>query len=404
VADARLEIAVIDDGVSPVGEPAPEPASFIPPQQPTAPSPAPSAPTVPEPGSREKPIPDHAPSLPDITSAADGLKSLAQTLGYGGLVSVVETLTVAFRELAAASRVKTELPAPQPESVPSVPQAAGPEDQAAEAPSPGKPKRRRPGRNEPAEPIPNEPLPPPEPSKPVSLPKAPKVTPGDVPTDAIVLAESESVAGALGGVAAAAGPVALAFAGVAAAGGLAIAAIKKVSDVLEEQAFYLAKYSGALAASSAQADIRQQQAEISRANQLGPLLASFQNDYSRGQTALYDLGTQLLKVVLEAYQIVRPFAETGIKLLEVTAAGTEIQVDGLRSLVHLLSGQFGAVRQDWAAIDKSLQKILDIIQGAQANGDDPLLDQFNRDFVEAIAGPIENIRKAHPWNPRPLAP
>lgn len=117
-------------------------------------------------------------------------------------------------------------------------------------------------------------------------------------------------AGAMTALSAAAGPLAVAFATTTAAvlaGGLAA---KRFSDSLHGEAERLSGLSGPLASTQATNMIRQEFADLRRAQSIGPGLSRFEDRRGRGNEALAELWTKLLGVALKVEERMGPIYET----------------------------------------------------------------------------------------------
>lgn len=159
-----------------------------------------------------------------------------------------------------------------------------------------------------------------------------------------------AAAGATAGVTAAAigGPVGIAIAAVAAGFGVAAVAARKFAQVIDTQVQQLAGFSGPLAAAQAQSEIRRELATIRRAGRLGGDLAEVEDLRSRWQDAMHDIGTEILKILLEALEAGRPFIEFATDILNrITDFLENRQLPGMAwvigplqaILVEILTGQ-----------------------------------------------------------------
>jgi hypothetical protein len=181
---------------------------------------------------------------------------------------------------------------------------------------------------------------------------------------------------AVGGLAAAAGPAAIAVAGVAVAAVAAGAAAKMFADTMHDQAQRLEQYSPELSNQAAQTDLRAELAEIRRAQRIGPELARFENDRSRAMTALSDIGSNILSVLLSMYELARPGIQNIITALELLAAGGEITSESVRGILDFLTGE--EWRDNLERVQKAAGRIVSIMEGSNEPewADDPFFESL----------------------------
>ena len=186
-------------------------------------------------------------------------------------------------------------------------------------------------------------------------------------------------------------------AAVAAAGVVALGtAAKFAGDALDSQARRLSQFSPELARSTAQADIRALRAEIDRARSVGPGLARFQEDWSRMMATFSEMGTTLIELLTNLWDLFRPFVKTVETFIEITAAAFEILVDTAKVFTEFMSGDFKGMKE---AADETAQDILKWVRKIADNfGEvDPLADEFSEQFLNSAGLTMEG-------GPKPRAP
>lgn len=342
---------------------------------------------VPSPRARQK---DDSQDLGRLSNSIRTLgKDLTEWLGLDRLANLAERVKRTIdnvRDVIDASR-----PAAR-ESAPDLP-----------APRPAAP--TRPGNTAPTQSAPTRPvggpapphLPPLVPGKPThqapagaappiaKLPTPPVVGPPAAASGVVgpaAGATSEAAAASLSGLAAAAGPAAIAVAGFAVAVGAAALVAKLAFDALKAEVRKLEGYSAPVAASTARNELRNEMSLLRRGEEIGPQLAKFSDDMGQWNEASAELWTQILKVILEFYKEVRPAVEFARKLVELTAAGTEMAVilrDEIRDMFDLTRDDRA---KNAAAMQKALGKISRILEGRDeaAGFVDPHLQAFLGQF------------------------
>ena len=195
-------------------------------------------------------------------------------------------------------------------------------------------------------------------------------------------AAAGNVAGAASGasagiVAAVGGPIGVAVAAVAAGLGVAAIAARKFAQVVESQTGRLAGFSGPLAAAQAQTELRRELALLRRAQQVGPALASAERLRSRFEDAMTDLGTEVLEILLQILEILRPVIEFVIVGMKALADFLDRHGDAigfaLPALVGFVSPMAGAVLA-----------ILRLFQGEVDRREDEIEDPFTQQFLDLL--------------------
>lgn len=209
--------------------------------------------------------------------------------------------------------------------------------------------------------------------------------------------------GALAGVAAAAGPAAIAVGVFAAAVGVGSLAVKKLADTIADQVGKLAQYSAEISGAQAQSEIRMTNAQMRRANTIGPRLAVAENMRSRAEEAFYELGTQALNAILHLLEPLAPVIERGIATVEIIAASIEMLLAKIDQWVADWTNDQNDDRQAAAAMARAqgnmaraVQHLADGLEPERDDMFDPFLDQFLNSAV-ALGVPRQPLpRRARP--------
>lgn len=372
---AELKVVLVDDG-STADQIINEPRQGSPPAGPPAPAPqgapqpsaTPTATTPAQPGEAADTQSGEAIQAATTTTVG-ALQSLANSLGVGGLMTTATNTATALRDLynaaqrAAGMGKESAAPAtPQtPATSPAMPSTTTPAPQASNQ-SPSLPSLPAPRSG--AMPKPSTGAAPPvRPPAPVAAGAAAgagvRAGAGAAASSASVASAGGAAAGAgtgaaLAGLAAAAGPAAIAVGAVAvAAAGTAIV-LKSLHDAFKTEAERLEGLSPEISAASAQADLRAEMADMRRAQQIGPQLGNFTDDMSRMQTAMADLWTQVLKILLDIYEAVRPLIDLATKGVESAAIMLEVISEG-----------FTMIGDYWTMSREELQQHINNINGMQ---------------------------------------
>lgn len=118
-----------------------------------------------------------------------------------------------------------------------------------------------------------------------------------------------AVAAGAGGLTAIAGPVGITAAALAAGLGVAAIAVRTFAKTIQTQTAQLAIVSQDVALAQAQTEIRRFRALIRRGREIGPELASAERLRARLEDELFDLGTQILRVLLRFVDAATPAVE-----------------------------------------------------------------------------------------------
>ena len=121
----------------------------------------------------------------------------------------------------------------------------------------------------------------------------------------------------------AAGPAGIAVAAVAAAATAAVVGIKMFGNTIEEQAKKLGQFSGAVARSQAESEIRMLFSTLRRTERIGPDVAKWESLRGQFDEKFADIGTELLSILLKFANEFEESAKVGLKTLELIAKGLE---------------------------------------------------------------------------------
>lgn len=209
--------------------------------------------------------------------------------------------------------------------------------------------------------------------------------------------------GALAGVAAAAGPAAIAVGAFAAAVGIAGLAVKKLADMIASQVSQLSQYSAEISGAQAQSEIRMTNAQMRRANTIGPRLAVAENMRSRAEEAFYELGTQALNAILHLLEPLAPVIERGIATVEIIAASIEMLLAKIDEWIADWTADQNDDRQAAAAMARAqgnmaraMQHLADGLEPDREVEFDPFLEQFLNSAVGLGIPRQQMPRRARP--------
>jgi hypothetical protein len=160
-------------------------------------------------------------------------------------------------------------------------------------------------------------------------------------------------------------------------------AAKMAGNALDAQARHLSQFSGDLAGSTAQADIRRMMSEMERARSVGPGLAQFQSDWSRAMNTFYQLGTSMLELLMKLYELFRPFVDAVQIVLDIIAAALEVLVDLVKIIVDVITLNPDIIK-DLRELKDDVVKWLKKI--ADRDGSDDLEDQFAQELLAPVGG------------------
>lgn len=162
-------------------------------------------------------------------------------------------------------------------------------------------------------------------------------------TPTAVSSSGSSVQGAIGGGAIGGSATVGALASVTGAGlaiaaafGAAIVAVKGFTSVVQSQVEMLAGFSGEVAVAQAETQLRRQMARFRRGQRIGSELASAENIRSRFETALFDVNTEILGIVLRIFRLMEPVLEPLLAGLEVLIELPDRLASELKGMAKLL--------------------------------------------------------------------
>lgn len=213
----------------------------------------------------------------------------------------------------------------------------------------------------------------------------------------------------MGRLAAAAGPAALAVAALGAAVIGGVVAVKKLSDGLNAEGDRLARFSGEITGAQANKGVREEFADIRRADRIGPQLAGVMEASSQIQAKIADVNTELLKFVVDLVNDLKPVLPVVVNSLGVVATGIPVGIDFFRAIYELATGKL----EEATTIDEQERKTFERFSQAVARlalnardeeiGEDPAISAFLQLAMEsgAVAAPQQDRRNAladHPLN------
>jgi hypothetical protein len=138
-------------------------------------------------------------------------------------------------------------------------------------------------------------------------------------------------AGPVAGALASLGPFAIAVAGATAAIVAGAVIMKLAFDAIHRQVSEIEGYSPDVGFAAAKSEVRSELATMRRAERIGPDVAGFENTRGRMETKLYDLQTEMLKALLNMYQVIEP-------LVEVLGVGVDLAAKSL-AVHNAISGE-----------------------------------------------------------------
>jgi len=203
------------------------------------------------------------------------------------------------------------------------------------------------------------------------------------------------------GAAAIGGPIGIAVAAVAASLGVGAIAVRTFARAVETQTARLAGFSGPLAGAQAETEIRREMALFRRAQRIGPELAGAERLRSRFETAMTDLGTEILGILLKILDALEPAIETiteGVALIS-----TFLEEHGLKiatAMEILIKSQLPL----WVVILEAIQSLIERFFGEQEEKDEPE-DEFAKAFMNLLLKPAGSPAASPRMNPfNTLAP
>ena len=149
-------------------------------------------------------------------------------------------------------------------------------------------------------------------------------------------------------------------------------AVKKFADTIESQTDKLAGFSLALSAAQARTEISREAALRRRAERLGPQLASAEVLRRRFEDKLFDLGTEILDILLRLLATFEPIIDVTISAMGLVAKFLEQNAEAIRVVLGLMF-----------PILNVLEVIADLIRrfmGEQADDED-VNDPFAEEFM-----------------------
>lgn len=439
MAKSSLEIVLVDENAGDVATPPVStgvPAGAPPasgPRETTAAPPAPKSPSPPAPKSEAAPKAERPPREERAEKSETGAKvgkaaeQLAGMVGLGGIAGQLKSITGVFSSVKGAIESLAKPAVPKPERETPAPTKAAPASAAppvssaapkAESPTAAPQEASAPeAESEPPPGFAHYPkrteAPPkettaPSSSKPDSASAAKGLTEAKTPSAAAspppVSTAAKGASSASGGVSSAAGAAlkglgtaatvgAVAVAGVAVAAGLAVAGVKKFSEVMSEQAQKLKDYSPDVAFASAINEVREELSTLRRAEKIGPQLARFEDTKGKINEALSDLWSQILKILLDLFEAVKPLIDRIPPGIDLVTATLEFQAKGIEQIFDLMTGNIQELKKDHAEslkiAEKMAKSLKELVEGQidpfEEFDQDPLLTDF---FNSATPGAV----------------
>ncbi|MDX1964124.1 MAG: hypothetical protein SFX18_13305 [Pirellulales bacterium] len=215
-------------------------------------------------------------------------------------------------------------------------------------------------------------------------------------------AGAATAGGAMAAMAATLGPVGIAVAALTVAVAVSVIAFKALSAAVKSQTAAISQYSPELSIAESIGEIRQMQAEIRRADAIGPGLAKMYDAISRIETIFYDIGTSCLKLLVKIFELLEPFIEFMIDTLGLIAAAIDFGVDDLVTIIDLFTDPVRVWTEDLGKLKELLGKINKAIQAFGENGDE--IDDFGDKWLgqlSALYTGMGGVRLAPPANIKP---
>ena len=215
---------------------------------------------------------------------------------------------------------------------------------------------------------------PPVPPTPAAKPSGPGVTPPLKPPPA-----AKPVPGGGGAAAGAAGAALVKVAVVAAA---AAAATVGFVLALKDAAKRIEEFSPEVSAAAARTEVRRELAQIRRAREIGPGVASFEDARGKFEDLTTRLWTEILNVLVAIWEVIEPFVTFMIDVFEVIVEFIGFMVDGIKAIINLLRGTGASVISAASNIKamnghlKQMGKEIGDLVGLGEDDKDKLVDPF----------------------------
>lgn len=219
-------------------------------------------------------------------------------------------------------------------------------------------------------------------------------------------AAASSALPALGKLAAAAGPVGIAFTAVAGAATAAVVGFKMFTGMIKEQAQKLEGYSAAVAGAVAQSEIRQELATFRRAQRIGPDVAKWELLRGKMDEKLTDIGTEILKQIMEWANKWGPQIESALGLLGLVPPAIEMQGNILQAIYEALTFDIGGAMTDFQEASEGFKKLKKAIEDYIKDKKDDDLNDWAWGQFDQILQTRQAWDRQHNVAPqrRPLAP
>lgn len=152
--------------------------------------------------------------------------------------------------------------------------------------------------------------------------------------------------------------------------GLAGMGVALTGSALSNMAGSLSQYSPELANAKANSDLRNMQAQMDRAQTLGPSLAKFERRWNEMMNQFYEMGTRILDALLKLIEGMGPVWDWFIQSSSRVAAVLELAIKGWEMIVNI----FNPKKLEELAVQRD-EIIRRIIEGFQKKD-----EKFDGDF------------------------
>jgi hypothetical protein len=144
----------------------------------------------------------------------------------------------------------------------------------------------------------------------------------------------------------------------------------------------VAAYSEATAAATAESEIRRERAAMARAERIGPEMADFERTRGRFQERFANIGTEVLRILLQLWDIFEPFADKSISALEAgVALAAVLQKEG-EVIADILRLDGAEAHKDAVEAGKLMEKALkELGEVFAGETEDPLENKFLEDLM-----------------------
>lgn len=193
---------------------------------------------------------------------------------------------------------------------------------------------------------------------------------------------SAGTVAAIGGALAELGPVGIALVALAGGAIAAAGALKLFSMMIANQAKELEAYSTSVSMAVSQNEIRQELMMFRRADRIGGDIARFEDLRGRANDAMSDIWTEILRLMLDLAETVKPGLEEGVLILRVIPPAIEMLSATFREWFDWWNNNAAGMAKDEAdfnaAVLKLLKRLVELGDGMKDDppGDDPWIGEF----------------------------